>query len=100
MILSGYHDVDIMISMRTRTILSLDARQLRALQDRARAERISVAALMRRLVAEYLRPDRPVTPVPLSRYERLVGLGSSGRKDIADRHDALLADALRHEHDG
>ena len=89
-----------MISMHARTILSFDTRQLRALQIRARAEGVSVAALMRRLVAEYLQPNRPDTPVPRSRYERLVGLGSSGRKDIADRHDALLADALRHEHDG
>ena len=86
--------------MRARTILSFDTKQLRALQVRARAEGISVAALMRRLVAEYLHPDRPETPVPASRYERLVGLGSSGRDDIAYRHDAWLADALRHEHDG
>lgn len=39
----------------------------------------------------------PQTPVPLSTFERIVALGSSGRADVADRHDAALADALRKE---
>lgn len=85
--------------MRTRTIISLDRAQLRALKARARAEGVSVAELMRRIVAESLKPDRVPTAVPRSTFERIVALGSSGRADVGDRHDALLADALHKEHD-
>lgn len=88
-----------MIYMLTRTIVSLDRAQLRALKARARAEGVSVAALMRRLVADSLRTGRRRTSVPKATFARLVALGSSGRADVADRHDALLGDALRAEHD-
>lgn len=89
-----------MMSMKTRTIVSMERAQLRALKGRARAEGISVAELVRRLVADSLKADRPaMRPVPRSAFEQLVALGSSGRDDIADRHDAVLADALRREHD-
>ena len=83
-----------MISMLTRTIVSLDQAQLRALKARARAQGVSVAALMRRLVAEALEAQRPPTAVPASTFERIVALGSSGRTDVSDRHDALLGNAL------
>jgi hypothetical protein len=89
-----------MMHMRTRTIISLERAQLRALKARARAKGISVAELMRGLVQECLEADRTQTPVPLSTFERIVAVGSSGRADVSDRHDALLADALRKEHDG
>lgn len=90
----------IMMNMRTRTTIALEPGQLLALKARARANGISVAQLVRGLVTEHLKPGRPRTPVPLSTFERMVGLGSSGRADIADGHDALLADALRNEHGG
>ena len=84
--------------MKTRTIVSLEASQLRALRTRARAEGVSLAELMRRLVADHL-ADRPrVPPVPPAVYARLVAIGSSGRDDVADRHDARLADALTRKH--
>ena len=89
-----------MMSMRTRTIISLEREQLRALKVRARAKGVSVAELMRGLVAECLESDGLQTAVPLSTFERIVALGSSGRNDVADNHDTRLADALRHEHDG
>lgn len=85
--------------MKARTIISLERAQLRALKARARAKGVSVAELIRGLVTECLEAGRPGTPVPLSTYKRMVALGSSGRDDVADRHDALLADAVRREHD-
>ena len=86
--------------MLTRTIISLEPGQLRALRARARAEGISVAELVRRLVAQGLAAERVTLSVPSSSFERFVGLGSSGRGDVADRHDALLGEALRKDHDG
>ena len=84
--------------MRTRTILSLERSQLRALKARARAKGVSLAELMRGLVTECLETDRPQAPIPKAAFERIVALGSSGRADVGDLHDALVADALRKDH--
>ena len=87
--------------MRTRTIISLEREQLRTLKARARAKGISLAEFMRRLVTDALESDRPHPAASLATtFERIVDLGSSGRADVGDRHDTLLADALRKEHDG
>ena len=85
--------------MRARTIISLEQSQLRTVKALARAKGVSVAEFMRGLVTERLEAERPQTPVLLSTFERIVALGSSGHADVADRHDAALADALRKEHD-
>ena len=89
-----------MMRGRTRTIISLELAQLRALKAMARAKGVSVAEFMRGLVAERLEAERPQPSVPLSTFERIVAVGSSGRKDVSDHHDALLADALRTQHGG
>jgi len=89
-----------MMHMRTRTIISIERAQLRALKARARAKGVSLAEFMRGLVTECLETERTETRVPRSTFERLVALGSSGVADVSDRHDARLADALGHEHDG
>lgn len=85
--------------MLTRTIISLERSQLRALKARARAQGVSVAEFMRRIVADYLNDQRPPTSVPRSTFEGMVAIGSSGRADVSERHDALLADAIGREHD-
>lgn len=84
--------------MKTRTIVSIESSQLRALRARARAAGVSLAELVRRLVAEHLAEPRRVPPVPPAAYARLVALGSSGRADVSESHDARLADALTREH--
>jgi ribbon-helix-helix CopG family protein len=84
--------------MKTRTIVSIESSQLRALRARARAAGVSLAELVRRLVAEHLAEPTRVPPVPPAAYARLVALGSSGRSDVADRHDARIAEALTEEH--
>lgn len=78
----------------------LEREQLKALKAQARAERISLAELMRRLVKDHLEEARPLPTVPRDAYARIVGLGSSGREDIAARHDTYLAEAIKREHAG
>ena len=76
----------------------LDPQQLQVLKAKARTEGISLAALMRRLVTRHLEERQALPPVPPAAYARIVALGSSGRSDISERHDAYLAQALQREH--
>jgi hypothetical protein len=85
--------------MRVRTIISLEREHLRALKARARARGVPLAELMRELIAESLTGDRPPTAISPAAFEQIVGMGESGCDDIAARHDARLADALRAEAD-
>ena len=64
-------------------------RSLRALSQR---EGISLAALIRRTIDHYL-ADLPVEEDPAL---QVIGLGRSGREDMASKHDDYLA-ALREE---
>jgi len=83
--------------MIARTMLYLDAEQLDLLKERARAERLSVTELIRRLVRQYL--GQPVVGrVPGDAWARLVGLGASGQSEVSDQHDRALGDALSREH--
>ena len=83
--------------MAVRTMVYLEAEQLQALKERARAERIAVTELIRRLVRRYL--GQPVQEqAPADVWTRLVGLGASGRPDVSGHHDRALGDALTREH--
>lgn len=84
--------------MKTRTMVYLDSEELQALRMEAAKKGISLAELMRRLVRLYLEKGKSAFPTPPKAYLRIVGLGSSGRKDISERHDRYLAEALRREH--
>lgn len=84
--------------MKSRTMVYLDPQQMRALKARARAEGISLAELMRRLVQQHLEDRQALPPVPPATYARMVALGSSGRSDISQRHDAYLAETLQRKH--
>lgn len=75
----------------------LERAQHRALRERARAEGISLAALIRRLADEHLTETR-LRAVPAATFRALVGLGESGQPDIADDHDIALARALKRRH--
>jgi len=86
--------------MKARTMIYLEREQLKALKTKARAERISLAELMRRLVKTHLEEPRASPAVPLEAYARIVALGSSGRQDIAAEHDRYLAQALSRDHAG
>lgn len=83
---------------KARTLIYMDPDDLQALRTEARARRVSLAELMRRVVREHLGSRTRAGSTNREAYLRLVALGSSEKRDIADRHDAYLADALRREH--
>ena len=74
--------------MKARTMVYLDPQQLKSLKARARTEGISLAELMRRLVSAHLEQRQPLPAVSAAEYARIVAIGSSGRQDISERHDA------------
>ena len=84
--------------MKSRTMVYLEAEQLQSLQLEARNQRISLAELMRRLVKNHLTQDKGVPAASKEVYLKIVGLGSSGKKDISEKHDQYLGEALRREH--
>jgi hypothetical protein len=86
--------------MRARILIYIDPADLESLRVEARSRGISVAVLMCRLIREHTR-GREIMPKP-SRETNLaiVSLGSSGKSDISDNHDAYIAEALRREHSG
>jgi hypothetical protein len=80
--------------MKAKTMIYLEPAQLAALRARARAERVSLAEVVRRAVQASLDAEPTSPRVAASRYADLVGLGRSGRADLGDRHDEALAAAL------
>jgi len=83
--------------MKSRTMVYLEPEQLQSLQLEARNQRISLAELMRRLVKNHLIKDNGAPAASKEAYLKIVGLGSSGKKDISEKHDHYLAKAIRRE---
>lgn len=84
--------------MKSKTMIYLEPEQLQSLRSEARSRRISLAELMRRLVQDHLGRERPLNEVSPEAYKKIIGLGSSGKQDIAEKHDEYLGKALRSEH--
>ncbi len=84
--------------MKARTMVYLDPEHLQALRAEAKAQGISLAELIRRLVKQHLEERQGPPPAPSNAYLKIVALGSSGRQDIAEHHDLYLGEALRREH--
>jgi hypothetical protein len=68
-----------------KTTVYLDAADYRRLKALARSQGRSAAELIREAVAEYVRA-RPDGPLP-----RSLGMGRSGRGDLAERAEELLS---------
>ena len=84
--------------MKAWTMAYFDPEQLEALRAEAKAQGISLAELMRRLVKQHLE-ERQWPPLPHAEtYLKIVALGLSGRQDISEHHDTYLGKALRREH--
>ena len=71
----------------------LEPAQDRSLRALSRREGISLAALIRRTIDHYL-ADLPVEEDPAL---QVVGLGRSGREDMASKHDDYLVALTREE---
>lgn len=67
--------------------------QDRALRALAQREGVSIAELVRRSIDHYL-AELPVEEDPAL---QVVGLGRSGRKDLASKHDDYLAALAKEE---
>jgi predicted transcriptional regulator len=69
----------------SKTTVYLDDASYEQLKEIARAEGRSPALLVREAVAEYAARKRP------NRVPRCIGVGHSGRGDVAERAEELLA---------
>jgi metal-responsive CopG/Arc/MetJ family transcriptional regulator len=67
----------------------LDPEVHQDLKERAREEGISLSELIRRMAKDYLRKEAAPKD-----YLAIVGLGQSGKTDIAEKHDEYLAQGL------
>jgi metal-responsive CopG/Arc/MetJ family transcriptional regulator len=74
---------------KRRIQIYLDPEVHQRLKERARAGGISLSELIRRMAKDYLR--REAAPKD---YLAIVGLGQSGKTDIAEKHDEYLAQGL------
>lgn len=76
--------------MMKRTTIFADEETLSALQSLAKEEGVSLAEIIRQALEAFLAQHRSSRP-PLS----IVGIGRSGRDDVAERAEELLLRALR-----
>jgi hypothetical protein len=77
-----------MESIKHRTQISLDDWQYQVLLDVSRKTKKSLSALIREMITEKFAPSpEEASSDPLF---GIVGLGSSGRKNTARDHDAVL----------
>lgn len=77
-----------------RTQVYLEPEQHSALLKEASEQGISLAELVRRIVLRHLE-DKEKGEVQREAYLGIVGIGSSGKSDISERHDRYLGEALR-----
>lgn len=88
------------IIMKAKTMIYLEPEQLQALRREAAKKRLSLAAIVRTAIKQYLESGDRKPRVPREAYLKIVALGKSGRSDLAKHHDRYLAEALRREHSG
>ena len=84
--------------MRRRRKFYLDPERIQQLRAEARRQGTSLLEVIRQLVQRHFEGKVPPPAPPPAAHLKLVGLGSSGRRDIADRHDQYLGEALSQKH--
>jgi hypothetical protein len=78
-----------------RTQIYLPADHHRAMRREAQEAGVSLTALIRRLVADHVDGRHGVESVSKDAVLSFVGLGSSGAREVSERHDAALDEAFR-----
>ena len=71
--------------MMQRTTIFADEYLLREIKDLAKLEKRSVADIIREALVQYINARKP----PAVRFS-FIGIGDSGRKDLAEKHEELL----------
>lgn len=82
-----------------RTQIYLHPEQHRALLNEAAKKGVSLAELIRQIVAEHLKRQAKSPAAPKEVFLRIVGIGASGKTDISEQHDQYLAEALSGDND-
>lgn len=82
----------------TKTQVYLKPTQHHALVEEARERRLSLAALVRELVDQHLHQRPTASADQRETVLEIIGLGRSGRSDIAKRHDHDLGEAIDEHH--
>jgi len=72
-----------------RTQVYLEPEQHRLLKREAQEKGVSLAELLRQIVRDHLRRNRP-----REEFLKIVGLGRSGKSDVAVEHDRYIAEAI------
>jgi hypothetical protein len=81
-----------------RTQMYLTARQHRALRKQAREQGVSMTELLRRILDEHFAERRGLRRFSKDLVHAFFDLGGESpdeRTDVSERHDDVLADALR-----
>jgi len=76
-----------------RTQVYLTPEQHTSLKEEAQKQGVSLAGFLRRVVDEYLHQAKPK-----EEFMKIVALGRSGRRDVSEKHDKYLAEALQSKH--
>jgi len=82
------------VMLVNRTQIYLPPEQHQALRQEAARRGISLAGLIREIIAEHLEKNKKLQKPPKEVYMRLVGLGNSGAEDVSKHHDRYLAEVL------
>jgi len=80
-----------------RTQIYLRPEQHRALLKEAAKKGVSLAGLVREIIAKHLKEQAGPVPPGKETFLRIVGMGASGKIDVSARHDQYLAEALRND---
>jgi hypothetical protein len=76
-----------------RTLISLDAKDLKRLKREALERGVSLAELIRCLVRDHLRSRSTKKSFQVEDFLAIVGLGESGEKEVSARHDRHVGEA-------
>lgn len=82
----------------TRTQVYLDPFDHKILKLEARANKVSLASLIRKIIKEHFLKEGNHSLFTKDDYMSIVGLGRSGGRDISARHDLYLGEALNEEY--